>query len=267
MFNRKCPECDKILTYSTKSNRTLAEKKQKTCMSCAKKGKNCGENNSFYGKTHTKETKEKIGKYQRTEQHKQQAREQLKKVSNKKSVFFCWVKRYGIEIANLKLEVKKHRNRIASSGKNNPMFGKPSPNGSGNGWSGWYKTYYFRSLRELMFLLKYLNNKNTLISAESKSFKISYLDFAGKNRNYFPDFILNNKYLIEIKPKKLHFSISVQAKKQAAELFCSSNNLKYKLLDMNINLKLILQKYEAGDIKFLPKYELKFNEFKNSNGK
>lgn len=27
------------------------------------------------------------------------------------------------------------------SGEGNPMFGKPSPEGSGNGWSGWYKNF------------------------------------------------------------------------------------------------------------------------------
>jgi hypothetical protein len=40
------------------------------------------------------------------------------------------------------------------SGEKNFWFGKPSPVGSGNGWSGWYKGWYFRSLLELSFMIK-----------------------------------------------------------------------------------------------------------------
>jgi hypothetical protein len=36
------------------------------------------------------------------------------------------------------------------------MYGKPSPQGSGNGWSGWYKGKYFRSIMELSFIVEYL---------------------------------------------------------------------------------------------------------------
>ena len=41
------------------------------------------------------------------------------------------------------------------------------------------------------------------VSAESNIHRISYIDYSGNTRNYFADFILENKYLVEIKPKKL----------------------------------------------------------------
>ncbi|MBR4316812.1 MAG: hypothetical protein IKP65_07630 [Alphaproteobacteria bacterium] len=44
------------------------------------------------------------------------------------------------------IELKKKYSE-KSKGKNNPMYGKPAPKGSGNGVSGWYKGWFFRSLR------------------------------------------------------------------------------------------------------------------------
>ena len=43
------------------------------------------------------------------------------------------------------------------SGEQNPMFGKQTPTGAGNGWSGWYKDWYFRSLGELSYVVNVLH--------------------------------------------------------------------------------------------------------------
>ncbi len=51
------------------------------------------------------------------------------------------------------MTVLKEKHRQNAIGEGNNMYGRPSPQGSGNGWSGWYKERYFRSLRELMFLI------------------------------------------------------------------------------------------------------------------
>ena len=56
---------------------------------------------------------------------------------------------YGQE----KAKVIKEKFSLRMRGKNNHMYGKPSPNGSGNGWSGHYGSFYFRSLLELSFLI------------------------------------------------------------------------------------------------------------------
>ena len=48
-YTRKCPECKKKLTYSTKGNLTVANKKNTNCLKC----KQQGNRNSFFGKTHT----------------------------------------------------------------------------------------------------------------------------------------------------------------------------------------------------------------------
>ena len=81
------------------------------------------------------------------------------------------------------------------------------------------------------------------------------------NRNYFPDFLLNNKYLIEIKPKNLFNSIDVIFKKEAAIEYCNNNNLIYKLISPNIlSFDIIKQKYLIGEIKFIERYDKKFKE-------
>ena len=66
-------------------------------------------------------------------------------------------------------------------------------------------------------------------SAETKKYKIKYFDYKGTERTYHPDFCIEGKYLVEIKPKKLWWSDNVVRKKNAAIQFCHQNNLKYKL--------------------------------------
>jgi hypothetical protein len=140
------------------------------------------------------------------------------------------------------------------------MFGKPSPQGSGNGWSGWYKNWFFRSLRELSYMIKVLEEQQLNWKTPDKSFKILYIDYAGKNRTYFPDFIIDNR-VIEIKPLKLHNTPKILAKKKAAEDFCKSQNMTYELIDpIMLSKEEIKSLYISGQIKFLDKYDTKFRE-------
>lgn len=153
------------------------------------------------------------------------------------------------------------KNKVRCPGNKNGMFGKPSPQGSGNGWSGWYKGWFFRSLKELSFMINVIERFGfNWENGEQKKYKISYTDREGNNRNYFSDFILNEKYMIEIKPKKLHNSDLVKRKKNAAIKFCEKRNLKYKLLapikTLSYNdIKILL---DTGEIKFIDRYKEKF---------
>jgi hypothetical protein len=162
------------------------------------------------------------------------------------------------------LKYKKNISK-ALSGENNPMFGKPSPNGSGNGWSGWYKGWFFRSLKELSYMINVIERFNLMwINAENSNFRICYY-YLGKKRTYVADFIINEKYMIEIKPKKLHQSKLVQIKAKAAINFCNEIGLKYKLIDpiklLSFNdIKILV---EEKKIKFLDKYQSKFELWEN----
>jgi hypothetical protein len=153
---------------------------------------------------------------------------------------------------------------LSKSGANNPMFGKPSPNGSGNGWSGWYKGWFFRSLRELSFMINFIEkNGMKWVSAESKKYAIQYQDYKHNKRNYFADFMLNDVELIEVKPYKLLKSKIIQIKSEAAKIWCAERNFSYRIMtdkdfevltDKEVNFLI-----ESGKIKFTDRYMEKYN--------
>lgn len=172
---------------------------------------------------------------------------------NKKQKGKSWEERYGKE----KAELIKQKESAANSGKNNPMFGKPAPQGSGNGWSGWYNGLYFRSLLELSFIV----NNGNIKGAECIS--IPYIDYKGRQRTYHPDFY-TDKCIIEIKPKKLLKALNNVKKFEAANKYCENNGLEFKILtEENINkltYEEIKQLHDNKEIVFLDKYKKKFEE-------
>ena len=170
-----------------------------------------------------------------------------------------WILLYGEEIANKMYNEYLQKQSIASKGENNPMYGKPSPNGAGHGWKGWYKDFYFRSLREVSYLI-YLDEQNIRWeSAENKRFTIKYINYDNSERTYRPDFFLPElKKLVEVKPKKLQKSPLIILKSEAAQEFCSINNLTYEILDFPIDANKIKIALESKLIKFDRDYEKKF---------
>lgn len=167
---------------------------------------------------------------------------------------------YGKEKSNMiKEKIAKF-----SRGENNPMYGKPSPHGSGNGWCGWYKNWHFRSLMELSFMINVIERFGfRWETGENKKYRISYLDYDDKVRNYFPDFILNERYMVEIKPKHLINTVTNKRKREAAKLFCINNNLRYKIITPTKRftfeeIKLLI---DDNKIKFVDRYQIKYKKW------
>jgi hypothetical protein len=288
---RKCPNCKKDITYSSISAFNNGNNNNSRCKSCVTTGsKNpmfgrIGNKNPRFGKENnydiwlTKYGKEvadekmktcvnKIKNYTYPESRKEEYRTKYSGKNSPRyggdSNYKIWLKKYGKEVAEEKMGEYRKKQSINSSGENNPMFGKPSPNGSGNGYSGWFDKTYFRSLRELMFLIYAKRFNMDIENLEKKKYKIPYEDYTGKIRNYFGDFIVNGRYFVEIKPKKLQSSPKNISKKEAALVFCKENDLIFKYIDPPINNKLLKKHHKRGDIKFLPKYEIKFQEYNKS---
>ncbi len=276
VYKRICPQCKKEVIHKNKISWTKSVKEKRICISCThknlykdeeyrKKMADCqkslyGEDNPFYGKKHSKETKKILS---------QKCRKNGKDNGMYgRSVYSVWVKKYGKEEANKRMERAKIKWSKASSGENNPMYGKPSPQGSGNGWSGWYKGWFFRSLIELSYMINVIEKNNLKwVSAESKKFAIPYLDWDGKNRNYFPDFFVNDKILVEVKPNRLKNSARNILKAKAAEKFCKNNGYKYEITDaVKIENDQIIDLHSKNLIKFTERYEEKFKE-RYLNGK
>lgn len=275
MFIRNCPKCNKEITYKSKHGFKASTKNKSLCKSCASfkrmeskeareniSKKVSGENNPMFGKSLYKNWKDKFGEEVANEKHK----EYKKNMATWENGIDANINRTGKTYLEFhgkeKADKIRKKQSDAVSGENNPMFGKPSPVGSGNGWSGWYKDWYFRSLKELSFMITVIERFNfNWENAEKKKYKISYIDYKGTSRNYFADFILNDKYMVEIKPVALHTSTNNKLKEVAAIEFCKNNNLKYKLLD---SIKLsdidIIKLYDNKLIKFIERYEKKFKE-------
>lgn len=276
MLERKCPSCKATISYKTKQAFQNAVKKNTSCKKCTAT-KNLKDMHlkmrsgeipyGFQGKSHSIETSTSISNSVKLA-HKEGRLDVSGKnngmfgksyESNKKGKSYDEI--YGKEKSN---EIKRKLSKL-STGKNNPMYGKPSPQGSGNGWSGWYNDWYFRSLRELSYVVNVIERFN-LKWKSAESIKIPYINENGEAKNYFPDFLINDKYLIEIKPKKLFKSAQVIQKKTAAEEYCKRNKLIYKLISPRILTDLeLIELVNQKKIKFLPRYHKKFLEYTKKN--
>lgn len=266
---RSCPQCGDVLTYVNRYNCLKAERKNQVCVKCEaekRKVRYLGENNPFFGKTHTLETKKIISLQDRsfahTEAFRQRRRETSKYGSENpmygKSIYELSVRKYGKHEADRRFAETKKKWSHNASGENNPMFGKPSPQGSGNGWKGWYKNWFFRSLRELSYMINVIEkDKHEWQTAETKKLSIPYIDPNGVSRTYRADFLLDKKTLVEVKPTKLKSSRTVRAKEAAAKRFCEEQGWEYRLVDPpKLTDAEIKHLHQTGQIKFMDRYEI-----------
>lgn len=243
-FIRNCPMCGKEIIYANKYNKRSAIKLGTKC-------RNCTQQNKDNSKSQSAEFRKKMS----------DITSGGKSAMCGRTVYSIWLEKDGREIADQKMNEmrKKHSNNNKGSG--NPMYGKPSPNGSGNGWSGWYKEFFFKSLKELSCIITYENLGYNLINAE-REHQIKYIDWNGTERNYHPDYFEPiTKTLIECKPKHLWNSANVLCKKKYAEEYCKLHELNYELVDPpRLGDEVIIKMHDDKEIKFIDRYEFKFQE-------
>lgn len=125
------------------------------------------------------------------------------------------------------------------------------------GHIGTYKNLLFRSLMELSFIL---DNENAYNIESAEKFKIPYF-FNGKNRKYYPDFLLNNSTIVEIKPKSYWYDEIILAKNSAAIKFCEQNNFTFKITDWEIDKNKIKPLILNGEVKILNKSVESVNKY------
>lgn len=170
-----------------------------------------------------------------------------------------FIEKYGKEKSG---QIKKKLSN-ASIGKNNSMYGKPAPNGAGNGWQGWYKGIFFRSLLELSAMVYFEKNKIKFESAEKKKYSVNYInEYDNTNRIYFPDFYLSEtEEIVEIKPEYLINSKNNKSKFSAAK---EKYGNKFKILtEKNIKrltFDEIIIIFNNGQLLFMEKYNNLFKE-------
>jgi hypothetical protein len=247
-MNRSCPKCNSIIEYKSYGGWVNAGRRNSCCRRCASEASGFlerytrnshGPDNPFFGKTHSDDSKKKMiatrdpAPY-RTDDFKQKMRAVSSGTNNPmygKTYFDVWVEKYGFEEAQRRQEKKRSANAAASRGLLNSMYGRSTPQGSGNGWSGWYKGWFFRSLKELSYVVNLEVIESTWCSAETKELEIHYKGFDGQDRTYRADFLVNDRVLVEVKPIRFHKTPTVLLKKEAAEEFCNTRGLEYRLED------------------------------------
>lgn len=227
----------------------------------ATKGKNTGKDNNFFGHKHTKDTIQKLSKMDKSHLKTASFKKKMSQVTAGprnpmygKTCFDIWKSKYGEKEAQEKLKKTKAKLSNAFSGSNNPMYGKPSPQGAGCGWSGWYKNWYFRSLKELSYVIKIIEPTGRQWEG-GESLHIKYTSWDGRERTYSPDFIVGND-VVEVKPCRLASSLTVRLKQKAAEEYCRQNNLSYIITDVkSLTDDEIRCLHQNGTIVFIDRYE------------
>jgi len=281
MFERKCPKCDRTITYKSKQRfkeSSLANCKCKKCAGLERmqrpelianlKEKNSGKNNPMFGKTFYEIWVEKHGKTEADrlllEHSKNSARIGKNNPMFGKTFYDAW-KESGFSEQEIKEKAKHMSAKLSarSSGKNNPMFGKPSPKKSGNGWKGTFKSFFFRSLLELSYLLQMSKDGKRVESGESTKHRISYV-IDGLSRNYFPDFFLPDENIyVEIKPSSLVSSRVNVAKFKA---LTESGNKLIVITEKDlhpITSQLLEEMISKGDIELTDSTKVKFEKWKS----
>lgn len=257
MFERTCPKCEKILTYETKPSLNRAIRNNSKCFKC------CNLNQHISQETRDKISKTLTGKPS-TSSTKFKKGDNVGEKSPMfgKSTQICLIEKYGEKDGNIRYKQVKEKLKKRFSGKNNPFYGKI--NKQGNGYSGWYKNWFFRSITELSYVIKLESEGKSWVSAENLGFHIEYIGEKGTDRTYRPDFLVENKYLVEIKPLKLQTSKMCLSKSKAAEEFCKKHNYEYILTDCKkIEIDLLKSMYDNKIIKFTEKTEKKFIKYYN----
>jgi hypothetical protein len=287
-YTKKCPNCGKDMwfkypyylkksieknvwcrqcSFIQRSNNPIWKEKNRLILEKRNAGYK-GKNNPFFGKTHDRETIKKMVEKRDTSTYT--TKEFREKMSNMtsgknngmygKTFYKQWVEKYGIDIANEKLKEFKIKQSILNSGENNSMYGKPSPKGSGQGWKGHYKGWFFRSLRELSYMINVIE-KNNFTWKNGEVIKIEYIDPLGHKRTYRPDFIINEIIVVEIKPLRLHNTPLIKCKSSAAEDYCKQNNLKFEIIDPTIltsnEIKILVN---SNQIIFTDRYKKRYQE-------
>lgn len=191
---------------------------------------NSGENNPFYGKTHSEKTRKLMSenhadftgennplvKWLSEDEKNREEYSRIMKAAwddPKKYTMLCKRNSKSIEKAIL-------------NGNHNPYS---------NCLHGWFsskkfgKKFYYQSSYELDFL-EFCERSDKVCSLQKVNFSIPYKDDCGKEHNYFPDFVVNEKVVVEIKPKTMLGYNNNREKIEYAKKFCRDRGYKYKLL-------------------------------------
>ena len=124
--------------------------------------------------------------------------------------------------------------KIAQDKWKNPEYAKKVIQNSKKSYvNGEYKGLYYDSSYELAFILKLEYEHGDLKSIKRANFYISYKNKNGKSSCYYPDFILDEKFLVEVKGKAPWIDLeNLELKNKAGYKWCLENKMKFRLVEL-----------------------------------
>jgi DNA-binding Lrp family transcriptional regulator len=118
------------------------------------------------------------------------------------------------------------------------------------GYAGYYKNYLFRSLMELSFIID--NEKLHKIESAEDSHMIKYR-FDNKIRKYYPDFIIDDKKIVEIKPKQQMSDRKVRRKIKKIKEYCFKNGIEFEILEWPMDKNKLRNLFLSGAFRIVNK--------------
>lgn len=224
-------------------------------------------NNSFRGKSHSEQSKKRIGEKNQGRKWSDDARKRISE-SRKGSKNSFFGKIHSQETRALIGLKSSERNK----GLNNPFYGKKHDdesrkkmsesraygiangtivNTNGFGRKAWYistksgESFYADSALE-MFYMKLLDTNPTVISwTKRHGIRIYYRDSEEKLRYFVPDFRVETEQGVTIEEVK-GFDERSKFKLDALRSFCSKNNLKFRWIEQTELEQLGYRKFLRG---------------------
>lgn len=155
---------------------------------------------------------------------------QLKRLDNQD------IKQRYSDIGKQRWKNEDYRNKMCGIAKrkwDDPEYArKVIENSKNGGLKGIYKNTYYDSGYELAWLMK-MDSEGQLCNIRRANLYINYVNYSGKKSHYYPDFILNETFLVEVKGYGPWADIkNIELKNSAAKEWCKENCLKFRLVEL-----------------------------------
>lgn len=238
MWKKNCPTCGKEQTYSWEIAYSKAVKSNSSCRSCTQKACNqlrpqnqkgfknsklSGSNNAMYGRTFIDVWREKYDEdtvNQLRKLHADKSKHIGKDNAMHGKSWYNVIRAKHGEDADSVIDKWKN-NRKVYRGSDNPSYGKPAHKLSGRGVKGEIYGIFFRSLLELQYIYHKIKQGHSITNAETIEYRVNY-SIHDQQKTYHPDFLLDGKFIVEVKPSKLLSSNSPKieaAKERYGDLY------------------------------------------------
>lgn len=135
-------------------------------------------------------------------------------------------------------------------------------------FKGYYKNWFFRSLKELSFALLCEKNGAKWRGAETEEFAVFYKDIYGKIHKHYPDFFVDDHIVVEVKPTKHQRGKLVQLKAEAMKKFCESKGYTYQMVSpRKVNIEELESLIQSGEVQILEEQETNIKQYINRRKK